>query len=131
LYVIKTDAGSNTVFVGAKRHLETLDFKVKRMNWFHPPTETAMLERQIKVRYAGEPTLGRLVQDPMGTIGEDYLVELAKPQQAVTPGQIAAIYDADFKELLGGGYIDAMIPQAPFDASLAKPLPDLNANCSI
>jgi tRNA-uridine 2-sulfurtransferase len=131
LYVIKTDAGSNTVFVGAKTHLDTLHFKVKRMNWLHPPTETAMPERQIKVRYAGEPTLGRLVQDPMGTMGEDYLVELAKPQQAVTPGQIAAIYDADFKELLGGGYIDTMIPQVAFDAIHAKPLPDLNAPCSL
>jgi len=49
----------------------------------------------------------------------------------VTPGQIAAVYDADFSELLGGGYIETMLTQGDFDAETAKPLPDLNANCAI
>ena len=131
IYVIKTDATTNTVFVGTKEFLETFTFKVKRMNWIHRPTDETLEHVAIKVRYAGQPSMGRLLQDPDGTAGEDYLVELITPQQAITPGQIAAIYDADFKELFGGGYIDAMLEQSPFDASLAQALPDLNANCSM
>jgi len=33
-------------------------------------------------------------------------VTLSEHQSAITPGQIAAFYDTDFRQLYGGGYID-------------------------
>lgn len=131
IYVIKTDALTNTVYVGSSIHLESTTFKLKRMNWFKPPRAQELDAVMIKVRYAGQPTLGTLRPDPTGTADEDYVVTLQAPQHAITPGQIAAIYDASFQQLLGGGYIDAMLVHEAFDASHAPALPDLNAACDI
>jgi tRNA-uridine 2-sulfurtransferase len=129
LYVIKTDASHNVVYVGPRECLESAQFVVRNLNWMRDlnPHEDQALT--VKVRYAGEPAHGRLT--PLQNESGAYTVELLSPQSAVTPGQIAAFYDADFSELLGGGYIEAGFPQRDFDPETAAAPPDLNANCSV
>jgi tRNA-uridine 2-sulfurtransferase len=131
MYVIKTDATTNTVYIGPKSYLESTTFHVKSMNWLTPVDRGRLENLMVKVRYAGAPSPAVFEPDPRGKIGEDYICHLSAPQNAVTPGQIAAVYDADFSELLGGGYIETMLTQGDFDAATAKPLPDLNANCRL
>jgi tRNA-uridine 2-sulfurtransferase len=124
LYVIKTDAKTNTVYVGGASLLETYAFKVKQVNWLADPAqhETVM----VKVRYAGEPVLATLTLDPETTadcLEPSYAVTLHEPATAVTPGQIAAFYDATNTQLLGGGFIETHLTHRPFDESAQKPLP--------
>lgn len=120
IYVIKTDAASNTVYVGDKYHLETTVFQAKSVNWLvKPPTFPATVA--VKTRYASQPSLAELVS--LGS--EDFRVTLHTPQDAVTPGQIAVFYDPTFHQLLGGGFIEQYLPHTPFDATTAAPLPIL------
>jgi tRNA-uridine 2-sulfurtransferase len=121
LYVIRTDATTNTVYVGGREHLQCERFTVKEMSWLRPPTPEELSQVQVKVRYAGSPSMGSMV--PHVTEGQ-YAIEMLSPQDAVTPGQIAAIYDVDFSELLGGGYIETYLQQQPFDAETAPALPE-------
>ncbi|MFM7389331.1 MAG: tRNA 2-thiouridine(34) synthase MnmA [Vampirovibrionales bacterium] len=121
VYVIKTEASTNTVYIGDKSHLESWQFTVTDVNWLNAPQD----EVQLKVRYAGEPSHAKL--ERIEGTQNDYTVQLLDaPVTAVTPGQVAVFYDMDNLELLGGGAIETRIVHAPFNAATAPPLPDLN-----
>jgi tRNA-specific 2-thiouridylase len=127
VYVIKTDALSNTVYIGDKEHLDSWHFRVNEVNWLTGSHSEVML----KIRYAGDPVLARL--ERIEGTQNDYQVQLVDaPVSAVTPGQIAVFYDLNNLELLGGGAIETRIEHQPFDAATATAnLPDLNANCTV
>jgi tRNA-specific 2-thiouridylase len=131
IYVVKVDPATNTVYVGDKHHLETTRFRVKAVNWLEAPPAFPF-ESAVKIRYNSPPTLGTVsLADPASTAAEpDLIVELAAPQMAVTPGQIAAFYDPSFTQLWGGGYIEAHLSHDPFDPAAHTTLPELTA-CSI
>lgn len=112
VYVVKIDAASNTVYLGDAHHLESVSFTVRQPNWLTPPPgspstalATAPFEAMVKIRYNTPPTLGWV--EPAGE-GDDatLTVTLRQPVSAITPGQIAAFYDTDFRQLYGGGYIE-------------------------
>jgi tRNA-specific 2-thiouridylase len=111
VYVIKTEALTNTVWVGDAHHLSSYAFTVKAVNWLVPP-EQIPTTVMLKIRYASEPMLASL--EPMSQREEThcYRVNALTPEgfSGVTPGQIAVFYDSDFSELLGGGYIEAFLP---------------------
>lgn len=124
IYVVKTDAASNTVYVGDKHHLETTVFQVKNVNWLvTPPALPATVA--VKTRYASQPSQAELVSLGADTLSDDFRVTLHTPQDAVTPGQIAVFYDPTFSQLLGGGFIEQYLPHPPFDAATAAPPPTL------
>jgi tRNA-uridine 2-sulfurtransferase len=124
LYVVKTDPASNTVYVGAKHHLQSKHVSVKQMSWLRTPSEAELAQVMVKVRYVGQPSPGHMHLQPDGS----YHIELLEPQDAVTPGQIAAIYDANFSELFGGGYIETHLTHTPFDPATAGELPNLHCD---
>ena len=112
VYVVKIDPASNTVYLGDAHHLESVSFTVRQPNWLTPPPgspstvlATAPFEAMVKIRYNTPPTLGWV--EPSGEGDEATLtVTLRQPVSAITPGQIAAFYDTDFRQLYGGGYIE-------------------------
>lgn len=123
IYVIKVDPSTNTVYVGDKHHLETSRFKVRAVNWLAEPNGYPF-ESMVKIRYNTPPSLGfvRLSDEDPDT----WIVDLAAPQMAITPGQIAAFYDTAFSQLWGGGYIETYLSHLDFDPDVAKEnLPDL------
>jgi tRNA-uridine 2-sulfurtransferase len=124
LYVVRTDPATNTVYVGEKHQLQGRYVSVKQMSWLRQVSEAELAHVMVKVRYAGKPSPGEMRLEPNG----DYSIVLRDPQDAITPGQIAAIYDDRFSELLGGGYIEAHLPHSPFDPATAKDLPDVRCN---
>jgi tRNA-uridine 2-sulfurtransferase len=127
VYVIETEAKTNTVFIGDKHHLESDTLLVEDVNWLVPAiTEPTRL--MVKFRYNTPPALA--VVEPLAGSTNAYQVRFELPQQAITAGQIAAFYDATDTQLLGGGYIESHLRHAPFDASAEHHLPEL-ASCSV
>jgi tRNA-uridine 2-sulfurtransferase len=110
IYVVSIDATTNTVFVGDEHHLETRQFVVRAMHWINPPRQFPF-SAQVKIRYNSPPVPATLY--PTDTEG-DYTVTLDLPTKAVTPGQIAVVYDRNFEQLLGGGYIEQFLPHAAY-----------------
>jgi len=111
VYVVKIDPKMNTVYLGDLHHLQSAAFTVLAPNWLTLDGSAPLaypFEAMIKIRYNTPPTLGRveLAEDGASGSGEHLKVTLYEPQSAITPGQIAAFYDTDFRRLYGGGYID-------------------------
>jgi len=69
------------------------------MRWIaeEPPRTTRALSVRLRYRHAGVSTTLDLSADG------DVELRFATPQFAVTPGQMAVLYDGD--EVLGGGWI--------------------------
>jgi tRNA-specific 2-thiouridylase len=131
IYVVKVDPKPNTVYVGDKEHLETQELRVLDINWLHPCFEISGLETPVrfslevmaKIRYNSQPSRATVYPDPENP--RVYTVKLHTPQMAVTPGQICALYDTDYNELWGGGYIESYLQHKAFDPEQKKDLPNL------
>ena len=100
LYVIGLDAKKNAVIVGHERDLYSTGLSASEANFTlgEPPRNGARVD--VKVRYRSAAVPGTF----KGRLGNRFSIDFDMPQRAVTPGQIAALYDGD--ELLGGGVID-------------------------
>lgn len=99
LYVLELDAGQNRVTVGPRasaRRVEVLVGAVSYVDGAPPPRPFRGL---VKVRYNMEPAPA--VWTPVGSDGAEVVFDA--PQWAVTPGQIATLYDGD--RVVGGGRI--------------------------
>jgi tRNA-specific 2-thiouridylase len=128
VYVLHTEAATNTVFVGEKEQLDATTLVVQAPHWLnepHPLGEPLM----VKVRYASPPVLGHLQAIEGSDPAQQLQVHLHEPVNAITPGQVAAFYDATNTRLLGGAYIESHLTHAPFERS-AIVLPELKA-CSL
>jgi tRNA-uridine 2-sulfurtransferase len=107
VYVVKIDPKTNTVYLGDPHHLQSTVFTVLEPNWLaseYAESTAYPFEAMIKIRYNTPPTLGKVerLQDDSRRLK----VTLYQPQSAITPGQIAAFYDVEFRCLYGGGYIE-------------------------
>lgn len=126
VYVVRIDPKTGTVYLGDKRHIETQMLTVLETQWLHPEHEDPgnfPQEVAVKIRYNSEPCLATLY--PMIGYPSALRVILHEPQIAVTPGQIAAFYDTNYCELLGGGYIERYLSQPAFDPERRQELPNL------
>jgi len=96
LYVIGTDPERNAVMVGPRTALETWGLELR------PAVAHDVLDLsapfEVRVRYRGQPLLGRTVV-PLDETG--VLVDLAEPASGVAPGQTATIYQ-DGRLVLAG-----------------------------
>jgi tRNA-specific 2-thiouridylase len=99
LYVLRIDARTQTVVVGAREELQQTALLAGDVNWIagSEPAGPGRADVQIRYRHAAagatlEPLAGRRAS-----------VVFDQPQAAVTPGQAAVFYDAD--EVVGGGWI--------------------------
>jgi len=99
LYVIGLDPRRNTVIVGGEEDLlrDTLIATAAVYACGGPPTDGVNL--QAKIRYRSPASRARFAATGEAT----FRLTFETPQRAVTPGQLAVLYDGE--RLLGGGII--------------------------
>ena len=99
LYVIGIDAERNALVVGEEDRLFRSEVRVVDANYLsgHPPEDRSHVG--VKIRYRS-PAVGAAFHTDSG---QRFGLTLDEPQRAITPGQLAVLYDGD--RLLGGGTI--------------------------
>jgi tRNA-uridine 2-sulfurtransferase len=101
LYVLATDAPSNTVTVGSREHLLAREVSVRE----------ALLHRDggcvdgVRVRSHGRRFACRLAGQPAAGRHERLAIELDEPAERTAPGQLACLYAGDV--VVGFGTITA------------------------
>lgn len=101
-YVVGIEPTTRTVTVGPRESLEKPGLEASRFNWQIPrPGGPIPCLAQIRARHRAVPA----VVEPID--GDRAVVRFERPQPAVTPGQIVAVYEGE--ALLGGGWIDRAI----------------------
>lgn len=99
LYVVDINRENNTVVVGSNTEVFSREFTVSDFNWIAGAPPGANFKAKVMIRY-NAPLHPALI-----TVKEDgqVLINFARAQRAVTPGQSAVVYQGD--EVLGGGII--------------------------
>jgi tRNA-specific 2-thiouridylase len=92
LYVVGTDAATNTVTVGTRDRLATT--VVRARGRLYVP----VVEGLAKLRYRSAPVRASVIAS-----GDGFSLELAEPVQGVARGQVAVLYDDD--AVVGSGVI--------------------------
>jgi len=98
LYVVRLCQTSNQVVVGPDEALWTSRVRVRELNWLTNFSQTEMTV-QAMIRYRQSPVSAKI----QFCGDKEAILTFTKPVRAVTPGQIAAVYDNN--RLLGGGRI--------------------------
>lgn len=98
-YVVSKDPVSNTVTLGKESELYCTRFWIRDPNWISIPALEKPVACKVKTRYTQRETPALVHPYGEGRA----LVELEKPERAVTPGQSAVFYDGEI--LVGGGFI--------------------------
>lgn len=91
-YVKAIDVKSNIVHIGREADIKSSQFIIEDINWVSIPQAASPLDCLVKIRYTGRPVPAVLSPNEPGT----YLVKLAQPVAAVTPGQSAVFYVQDY-----------------------------------
>ncbi len=99
LYVVRIEAASRRVVVGAKAALLSERLRIEGCNWLCEDAVGPGAEVTIKLRSSQAAVRARLY--PSGADAAE--VELAAPQAAIAPGQAGVIYAGE--RCLGGGWI--------------------------
>lgn len=95
-YVVGLDAAANRVIVGGREKAESRVAHVEAVNYLAGSTPELPLFGGAKVRYNMEPADARWTPD-----GSEAIIEFDEPQWAITPGQVAVLYQDDV--LVAGG----------------------------
>ena len=98
-FVTAIDADKNTVTLGRNADCATNVVKINKLNLILTDQLTEPVWVEAKVRYAARPE--RALLTPTGTDTAELRFET--PQRAVTPGQVAAMYQGDY--VFGSGII--------------------------
>ena len=100
LYVLKLDAATSTVVVGAREALEQTRLRASGVNWVsvNAPSDWMRVTAQIRHRHAAAPARVRALANDRAEL------EFDSSQPAITPGQAVVFYDGDV--VVGGGWID-------------------------
>jgi len=99
LYVIDIDPARNALIVGEKDHLLRSELHAVDANYISgtPPDDGVHLEAKIRYR---SPAVGATFHR---NAANRFHLRFDQPQRAITPGQLAVLYEED--RLLGGGTI--------------------------
>ena len=100
LYVVEIDAPNNRLIVGDEETLAQTRLTAVNASFIsgRPPEDGAHVDAKIRYRSPLSPATFRRLSD------DRFALLFDAPQRAITPGQIAAIYEGD--RLLGGGTIE-------------------------
>jgi tRNA-specific 2-thiouridylase len=101
-YVAKFDYQRNILYVANTWNDEVLYRKsllAKKVNWLSGQAPKNNFSCQAVIRYGHKPVSCRVIKQKNNI----YLVEFARKQRAITPGQSVVFYDK--KRVLGGGII--------------------------
>jgi tRNA-specific 2-thiouridylase len=98
-YVLAIDAAANTVTLGPRAALEREGLVTERVNWLLPTPPAAGTRVLARIRYNHAGAAATL--EPLADGGVE--LRFDEPQLAVTPGQLAVLYDGD--RCLGGAPI--------------------------
>ena len=97
-YVTAIDAQKGTVTIGRQEDLLHDHLSADELNWLTDLPEGQPIAVQAKIRYRAQ------AEPAVLTIREgEAVAAFAKPQRAITPGQVVCFYDDD--RVLGGGRI--------------------------
>jgi tRNA-specific 2-thiouridylase len=99
LYVVDIDPSRNALIVGEEDRLFRSELRAVDANYLsgQPPDDLTHLDAKIRYR---SPAVGATFRRESGG---QFRLTFDKPQRAVTPGQLAVLYDGP--RLLGGGTI--------------------------
>lgn len=105
LYVSRIDPETGRIIVGDREDLASTTARVGRVNWVAGSNPGGPVRARVQVRHRHEAAAAMI--HPLS--GACVRVEFDAPVEAVTPGQAAVFYDADYnEEVLGGGWIDEL-----------------------
>jgi len=99
MYVTAIDAERNRVIVGPKADLLGRELVAQDVNWGAVeslPTDGLRCLCRIRQQHRAAPALARPLE------GNAFSVTFDDPQLAITPGQVAALYDTDGRVLAAG-----------------------------
>lgn len=124
LYVVKLDAPRARVVVGPRRALATRLVRLRAVNWIGSGALEELAceghEIFVRVRSTRPPVAGFLyVRD------NETLVEFARDEDAVSPGQACVFYASDQPQarILGGGFISSTEPACPAAITISRHAP--------
>jgi tRNA-specific 2-thiouridylase len=100
LYVLAIDAARNAVTVGPRAALDAPGLVTGRVNWLVAEPPAAGARATVRIRYNHRGAAAILEPRDDGTC----LVRFEQPQAAVTPGQLAVLYEGE--RVLGGATIE-------------------------
>lgn len=109
-YVLRKDYENNTLYVVDKLNdsdLFSKKFTINNVNWINDNEPKLPFNCEVVIRYRHKPVKCSLdfLKESSNLSGTEkkYLINLDKPQRAISPGQSAVFYDGN--RLLGGGII--------------------------
>jgi tRNA-specific 2-thiouridylase len=120
LYVVRLDAAAATVVVGPRSALGTTRLRLRDVNWIGdvplPELGPEGLDIAVRVRSTRPPAPARIA-----VIDAVAMVELASPEDGVSPGQACVIYEGTDARarVLGGGTIQIVADTSPGYAEAA------------
>jgi len=105
-YVLAIDAARNQVTVGTRDELAACGLVTGPVNWLlpRPPADGARVHVRIRYNHPGAPATLRHLEGG----GLEVRFDDDAPQNAVTPGQLAVLYDGE--RCLGGAEIARALP---------------------
>jgi tRNA-specific 2-thiouridylase len=99
LYVLRIDARTATVVVGAREELHQDSLVASGVNWIAGAGPAGPIRADVQIRYRHAAAAASV--EPIGGTGAKVVFDV--PQAAVTPGQAVVFYDGD--DVIGGGWI--------------------------
>jgi len=100
MYVTAIDAQAATITIGPREATESRRLVASDANWQTAVPRDEPFRAHVQIRY------GHMARPATVRVNADrFWATFDAPVHAVTPGQVAAVYDGD--RLLGGGWIDA------------------------
>jgi cysteine desulfurase len=106
-FVVRIDAASGKVIVGARESLARTDLQVSDVRWLgaRPPAAAWPLRCAVQIRHHAAALPAWLAAPASEESGSGAVtVQLDTPAHGVAPGQAAVFYDGE--AVLGGGWID-------------------------
>ena len=99
-YVTRIDPETNRVIVGREDELLAYGLRANEVNLIRPERFAAATPVRAMVRYRSTPAAATAELD-----GRELRLQFERPQRAVSPGQLVALFDAQTDEVLGAATI--------------------------